>query len=145
MKNDGKYLTKYITRNFPGLPNQRVGVVVATVEDGKLKYGWGLAKVRPNLRDEYVEVVRGVSLRDNFDADKGMAIALERLNTAKPLKMPDTVRNALKDRKIEVKLTAVKMVDGKLPANVAVIPGTKRAIMTLRGFETRAKKYFKLG
>ena len=152
MKGNGRYVMKYITRNIDGRPNQRVGIVVATVDEkGAIKYGWSLAKVRASLKSLKSAIVTGDIAStgvDVFDARVGLDMALERLDarpdSKKPLKMPETVRSMLRDRNIEVKLSKVRKADGTLPKNVAEIAGTNRGIRLVRGLESRAKNYFRV-
>lgn len=139
MKYDGRFIQKFIKRTVNGIPNQRVGVIVATVENGKIKYGWSLAKVRATLKDLTRGVItgRGVGI-DKFDKVIGLNIALSRLNAGigGSLEMPATVRSQLRDRFVQVKEFVKDDVTGKTK--------TVRKVKIVRGFETRARKYFKV-
>lgn len=142
------YIKQYVTRNVNGV-NQTVGVIVASVVDGKLKFGWSLAQVRPSLDKLAVSVLnRKASPIDTFDANRGEQLAVSRLNarsdSKKPLTMPQTIKKELRDKKVEVKLSQV-MVNGEIPKNVVPLAGTNRGVKIVRGFENRAKKYFKIG
>jgi len=133
-----KYITKFIKRNVNGLRNQRVGILLATVDNGKIKYSWSLAKVRPT-QAEIVECLNyGSPLgTDQFDEKRGLEIALARLNSKEPLEMPQSVRAELRDRKMQVKVVEKDGITGR------VVKVSKQEKI-LRGFESRAKAYFKI-
>lgn len=142
MKYEGRYIQKFIKRAVNGVPNQRVGVIVAAVEKGQIKYGWSLAKVRATLRDFTDGLITGRSAgTDNFDEVRGKNIALARLNARNDikdaLKMPATVRSQLRDRFVQVKEFVKDEKTGRVK--------TVRKVKTVRGFENRAKKYFHVG
>jgi len=135
MKQEGKYIQKFIKRTVNGLRNQRVGVIVAALVDGQVKYGWCLAKVRPSRKDFDRIMSRGT---DEFDEVRGVNIALSRLEARNDikgaLKMPDTVRSQLRDRLVQVKEFIKDEKTGKTKS--------VRTVKVVRGFENRAKKYF---
>lgn len=138
MKQEGKYIQKFIKRTVNGLRNQRVGVIVAALVDGQVKYGWSLAKIKPSIKDIEGILMGRTVCTDEFDEVRGVNIALSRLDARKdakePLRMPDTVRSQLRDRLVQVKELVKDEKTGKTK--------TVRKVKVVRGFENRAKKYF---
>lgn len=141
-REDNHVIHQFIKRTVNGLPNQRVGVIVAKLgSDGKIKYGWSLAKVKATRRDLEENAVNNREIKtDKYDEFRGLNIAFGRLNAREVmsgvLKMPSTVRSQLRDRLVQVKEFVEDRATGKVK--------TVRRVKVVRGFESRAKKYFKV-
>jgi len=132
-KSEGRVIERVIKRNIYGVKTA-VGFMVAAKVDGKIKYGWSLAKVKPSFMGLTADMIPVYSGADEFSLETAKRIAYARLESVKPLVMPQTVVSELKDR------FGYEKVNGKI-----VKKDGKKVVKVLRGFQTRAQKYFKLG